>query len=78
MNFQVNTSQVNIYIYFTHATFHFTVPFVTRCPTGERVWPLVEDFDEDLKSDVADVLQCRQPTEGDHLYATSFLKRYST
>ena len=45
---------------------------------GERVWPfpIDDDFDEDLKSDVADVLQCRQPTEGDHLYATIFLKRY--
>ncbi len=35
-----------------------------------------DDLDDDLKSDVADILQCRQPTEGDHLYAAAFLKRY--
>eukprot|EP01036_Dinobryon_divergens_P030007 gene30007-39192_t len=45
---------------------------------GERVWPFPcdSDFDEDLKSDIADVLQCRQPTEADHIYATAFLKRF--
>lgn len=46
--------------------------------SGERVWPFPcdDDFNEDLKSDVADVLQCRQPTEADHIYAASFLKRF--
>lgn len=46
--------------------------------SGERVWPFPcdDDFAEDLKSDIADVLQCRQPTEADHIYATSFLKRF--
>ena len=39
-------------------------------------FPIDDDLNEDLKSDVADVLQCRQPTEGDHLYATAFMKRY--
>jgi leucyl aminopeptidase len=45
---------------------------------GERVWPFPcdDDFEEDLKSDIADVLQCRQPTEADHIYATSFLKMF--
>jgi leucyl aminopeptidase len=45
---------------------------------GERVWPFPcdEDFDEDLKSDVADVLQCRQTTEADHIYAFAFLRRF--
>jgi leucyl aminopeptidase len=47
-----------------------------RC--GERIWPMPcdEDFADDLKSDLADTLQCRQPTEGDHIYATSFLSRF--
>jgi leucyl aminopeptidase len=46
--------------------------------SGERCWPFPydEDFDEDLKSDIADVLQCRQPTEADHIYAFAFLKRF--
>jgi len=46
--------------------------------SGERVWPFPcdDDFADDLKSDIADVLQCRQPTEADHIYATSFLKRF--
>ena len=46
--------------------------------SGERVWsfPCDDDFADDLKSDVADVLQCRQPTEADHIYATAFLKRF--
>ena len=45
---------------------------------GERIWPfpLDDDYEEDLKSDIADILQCRQPTEADHIYATSFLKKF--
>lgn len=47
-----------------------------RC--GERLWPfpLDKDFEDDLVSDVADVLQCRQPTEADHIYAATFLNRF--
>lgn len=46
--------------------------------SGERAWsfPVDEDFDDDLKSDVADMLQCRQATEADHIYAALFLKRF--
>ena len=45
---------------------------------GERCWglPADDDFAEDLKSDIADILQCRQPTEADHIYAMSFLRRF--
>ena len=45
---------------------------------GERLWPfpLDDDYNDDLKSDIADVLQCRQATEADHIYATSFMKRF--
>jgi leucyl aminopeptidase len=46
--------------------------------SGERVWPfpLDDDFDEPLKSDIADVKQCAVEAGGDHIYATRFLKRF--
>ncbi len=46
--------------------------------SGERVWPLPweADYDEDLESSVADVIQCRPPAEADHLYAARFLGRF--
>lgn len=46
--------------------------------SGERAWPFPydEDFDKDLDSDVADVLQCRQATIADHIYAFAFLRRF--
>ena len=46
--------------------------------SGERVWPfpMDEDFDEDLKSSVADVLQCSTESEGDHILAARFLQRF--
>lgn len=42
---------------------------------GERVWPFPyeDDYDEDLKSQVADTLQCRTAGPGDHIYAARFL-----
>ena len=48
----------------------------TAC--GERVWPfpLDDDFDEPLKSDVADVKQCATEGAGDHILAARFLKRF--
>jgi leucyl aminopeptidase len=46
--------------------------------SGERVWPfpMDEDFDEELKSTVADVLQCSPESEGDHILAARFLQRF--
>jgi leucyl aminopeptidase len=46
--------------------------------SGERVWPfpMDEDFDELLKSDVADVKQCTVENEGDHILAARFLNRF--
>jgi leucyl aminopeptidase len=46
--------------------------------SGERVWPfpLDEDFDEDLKSTVADVAQCSPENEADHILAARFLHRF--
>jgi leucyl aminopeptidase len=46
--------------------------------SGERVWPfpMDDDFDEMLKSDVADVKQCSAETQGDHILAARFLQRF--
>jgi leucyl aminopeptidase len=46
--------------------------------SGERVWPfpMDEDYDELLKSDVADVKQCSAETAGDHIAAARFLSRF--
>jgi leucyl aminopeptidase len=46
--------------------------------SGERVWPfpLDEDYDEALKSKVADVLQCSTEGNGDHILAARFLQRF--
>lgn len=46
--------------------------------SGERVWnfPLEADFDSDLESKVADVLQCSVDGKGDHILATRFLNRF--
>jgi len=46
--------------------------------SGERVWPfpMDDDFDEMLKSDVADIKQCSAETEGDHILAARFLQRF--
>ena len=46
--------------------------------SGERVWPfpMDEDFDELLKSDVADIKQCSAETAGDHILGARFLSRF--
>jgi leucyl aminopeptidase len=46
--------------------------------SGERVWnfPLDEDFDSDLESPVADIMQCSVEGKGDHILAARFLKRF--
>jgi leucyl aminopeptidase len=46
--------------------------------SGERVWcfPMDEDFDSDLESAVADVLQCTTEGKGDHILAARFLGRF--
>jgi leucyl aminopeptidase len=46
--------------------------------SGERVWhfPLDEDFDSDLESSVADIVQCAVEGKGDHILAARFLKRF--
>jgi leucyl aminopeptidase len=46
--------------------------------SGERVWnfPLDEDFDSDLESLTADIMQCSVDGKGDHILAARFLKRF--
>ncbi len=46
--------------------------------SGERVWPfpLADDYDADLKSDIADIKQCTLEGEADHILAALFLKRF--
>jgi leucyl aminopeptidase len=46
--------------------------------SGERIWPfpLDEDFDESLRSDIADIKQCAVEGAGDHIFATRFLRRF--
>ena len=46
--------------------------------SGERVWPfpMDEDYDELLKSDVADVKQCAVESAGDHILGARFLNRF--
>jgi leucyl aminopeptidase len=46
--------------------------------SGERVWcfPMDADFDTDLDSSIADVLQCPVEGRGDHILAARFLNRF--
>lgn len=46
--------------------------------SGERVWnfPFDADYDSDIESKVADVLQCNVEGKGDHILATRFLSRF--
>lgn len=46
--------------------------------SGERVWPfpIGDEFVEGLKSDTADLIQCRVKGGGDHIYAASFLGEF--
>lgn len=46
--------------------------------SGERVWcmPMDEDFDTEIDSKVADVIQCPVDGKGDHIYAARFLGRF--
>ena len=46
--------------------------------SGERVWtfPMDKDFDEELRSRNADVMQCAPAGGGDHIQAARFLQRF--
>ncbi len=47
-----------------------------RC--GERVWnfPIGDDYEDALKSDLADVRQCSSAAAADHIYAATFLSKF--
>jgi leucyl aminopeptidase len=46
--------------------------------SGERVWcfPMDEDFDLDIESTVADLMQCSVESKGDHILAARFLGHF--
>ena len=46
--------------------------------SGERVWPfpLDDDYDKLLESDIADIKQCSRESGADHILAARFLKRF--
>jgi leucyl aminopeptidase len=46
--------------------------------SGERVWnfPFESDYDTDLESKVADIVQCAVEGKGDHIHAARFLARF--
>jgi leucyl aminopeptidase len=46
--------------------------------SGERVWPfpIGDEFVAGLKSDTADIIQCKTNGGGDHIYAASFLGEF--
>jgi leucyl aminopeptidase len=46
--------------------------------SGERVWcfPMDKDYDTDLESAVADLMQCTADAKGDHILAARFLSRF--
>ena len=46
--------------------------------SGERVWsfPFDSDYDSDLESKSADILQCAADGKGDHILAARFLNRF--
>jgi leucyl aminopeptidase len=46
--------------------------------SGERIWPfpMDEDFDSDLESQVADLMQCSLESKGDHILAARFLSHF--
>ena len=46
--------------------------------SGERVWPFPQDddYDQDLESTIADVKQCAEEGQADHILAARFLSRF--
>lgn len=56
---------------------HTTIEKAGR-DSGERVWPfpMDEDYDSDLDSSIADILQCSPDSKGDHILAARFLNRF--
>jgi leucyl aminopeptidase len=64
-------------VFTNRADWHAALELAGR-QSGERVWPfpMDEDFDADLESAIADVLQCTMESKGDHILAARFLNRF--
>ena len=56
---------------------HGTLERIGR-ESGERVWPfpMDPDFDAELESSIADILQCTPDSKGDHILAARFLSKF--
>jgi leucyl aminopeptidase len=63
---------------FSNRTAAHAVLLAAGAASGERVWPfpMDDDFDELLKSDVADIKQCSAENAGDHILGARFLSRF--
>ena len=63
---------------FTNRRLFLQILIETGYESGERVWPfpLDEDYDEALESAIADIKQCAEEGEADHILAARFLKRF--
>ncbi len=63
---------------FTNRPFARELIEAAGASSGERVWcfPMDKDFDTDLESAVADVMQCSADSKGDHILAARFLSRF--
>ena len=55
-----------------------TVALAAGEASGERVWnfPLDADYDAELESRIADVMQCTSDSKADHILAARFLSRF--
>jgi leucyl aminopeptidase len=64
-------------VFTNRADWHATLEKVGR-DSGERVWPfpMDEDFDGEIESSIADILQCTPDSKGDHILAARFLSKF--
>jgi leucyl aminopeptidase len=55
-----------------------TTAVAAGAASGERVWnfPLDADYDTELESRIADVMQCTSDSKADHILAARFLSRF--
>ncbi|MFL5812460.1 MAG: M17 family metallopeptidase [Bdellovibrionia bacterium] len=65
---------------FSHTHREDLAQMAVRCgdQSGERVWyfPLDADYRKGLKSKIADILQCSESSNADHIYAATFLSHF--
>jgi leucyl aminopeptidase len=65
---------------FSHTHREDLTQLAVRCgdQSGERVWyfPLDSDYRKGLKSKIADILQCSESSNADHIYAATFLSHF--